>query len=163
MNFIINILFKLKKIFYLQKVKFLSKNVLYDFNSNWFKNKRVAIVGGADSVLKEKLGNYIDEFDVVIRINKGVEIISNQSEYVGKKTDFLFHSFYEITPELGGSPITPELWYENKVKRIIFARNFNYCWFSLKNVLTYLNKTYKHHRSKYYSHYLPNILCWFDL
>ena len=141
MNLIKDIVRKLKYRVSLQKAKFSSMNVLIDFEPNWFKNKRVAIVGGADSVLIEKLGGYIDGFDVVVRINKGVEIIATQSEYVGEKTDVLFHSFYEIAPHLGGSPITPTLWQENNVKTILFARNYKFGWFALVNFLAFLKNT----------------------
>ena len=35
-----------------------------------YRNKRVAIVGAADSAFEEKNGKYIDEHDVVVRVNK---------------------------------------------------------------------------------------------
>lgn len=141
MNVINDIVIKLKFRVYLQKAKFSSKNVLINFDPNWFKDKRVAIVGGADSVLKEKLGGYIDGFDVVVRINKGVEIIAAQSEYVGERTDVLFHSFLEIAPHLGGSPITPGLWHERNVKILLFALNYEYGWNILKLFLLFLKNT----------------------
>jgi hypothetical protein len=53
MNIIKNIGSKLKFNICLQKAKFSSKNVLINFDPNWFKDKRVAIVGGADSCLKK--------------------------------------------------------------------------------------------------------------
>lgn len=104
---------------------FNNRHVLYDFDENWFKGKRVAIVGGADSVLHDKLGDYIDAFDVVVRLNKGVEPISQQSEYIGTRTDFLFHCFYDSPEDLGSSPTTPELWKENNVTNLVFASNVN--------------------------------------
>lgn len=141
MNLIKDIVSKLKFKVCLQKAKFSSKKVLINFDPNWFKNKRVAIVGGADSVLKEKLGAYIDGFDVVVRINKGVEIIATQFEFVGKKTDVLFHSFHEIPPNMGGSPITPELWHERNVKILLFALNYEYGWNILNLFLLFLKNT----------------------
>jgi hypothetical protein len=138
MNVLKKIVSKLKFSIGLQKAKFSSRNVLINFDPNWFKDKRVAIVGGAESVLKEKLGDYIDGFDVVVRINKGVEIIGTQSEYVGKKTDVLFHSFNEIAPHLGGSPITPKLWHECNVKILLFALNYECGWDILKIFLLFL-------------------------
>jgi hypothetical protein len=155
MNVTKKIAFKLKFRFCLINAKFSSRNGLINFDTNWFKDKRVAIVGGSDSVLKEKLGEYIDGFDVVVRINKGVEIIATQSEYVGEKTDVLFHSFYESPPHLGGSPITPGLWQERNVKKLLYARNYKYCWFDLENFLVFLKNTKK--RFKFSQ--LPEDLC----
>lgn len=100
-----------------------TKRALIPFDENWFKGKRVAVIGGADSAFKEKLGSYIDGFDVVVRINKGVEVIDKHSEYIGKRTDVLFHCFFDGPSERGGSPITLELWNSNDVKRIIFSHN----------------------------------------
>ena len=61
-----------------------------------FKNKRIAIVGAADSVFDEKNGDFIDSFDIVIRINKAALVWDKEkSDYLGSKFTFLFHSFFE--------------------------------------------------------------------
>lgn len=123
------------------QVALCTSNTLKPFDENWFKGKRVAIVGGADSVLESPLGNYIDSFDVVVRINKGVEIIAQQKEFVGNKTDFLFHAFYVRENCSGSSPITVELWNKNKVGRVIFAYNYKCSNYSLFNLLYFLKVT----------------------
>lgn len=136
-----NLYMRIKFKFFFEKAKYFSKNVLINFDSNWFKDKRVAIVGGADSVLKEKLGEYIDGFDIVVRINKGVEIIESQYEYAGKKTDVLFHSFCEAPSHLGGTPITPELWKVHNVKKILYARTYRLGRNNCLDFLTFLNNS----------------------
>nr|WP_315170129.1 glycosyltransferase family 29 protein [uncultured Flavobacterium sp.] len=146
MNLISKVVRKLCFWVCLMKVKFSSKDILTNFDEKWFEDKRVAIVGGADSVLKEKLGEYIDGFDVVVRINKGVEIIATQSEYVGKKTDVLFHCFYENDSHLGGSPITPELWKESNVKNLLFALNYKHNYYTITNFLTFIKNTKKEYK-----------------
>lgn len=57
-----------------------------------FEGKRVAIVGPADSATMEKKGEYIDGFDLVIRLNKGYQLLQNEDirHYVGSRTDVLF-------------------------------------------------------------------------
>lgn len=105
------------------QAKYYARKLLIEFDPNWFKDKRVVIIGGADSVLKEKSGDYIDRFDVVVRVNKGVEVIENQKGHVGTRTDFLFHSFMDNPKDIGSSPITWRLWKENKVGRLIYASN----------------------------------------
>lgn len=103
------------------QAKYYTKKLLVGFDINWFRGKRVAIIGGADSVMAAKLGEYIDEFDVVVRINKGVHVIEKQKEFVGTRTDFLFHSFMDNPTDMGSSPITPKLWEDYKVGRIIYG------------------------------------------
>ncbi|SKB36645.1 Glycosyltransferase family 29 (sialyltransferase) [Salegentibacter holothuriorum] len=69
------------------------------------KDKRVAIIGAADSVFDEKNGDYIDSFDVVIRINKSALVWNKENaDYLGSKFTYLFHSFYENNYS-GGGPI----------------------------------------------------------
>src|SRR5699024_6374491 len=108
---------------------------------NWFKNKRVAIIGGADSVLKEKLGEYIDGFDVVVRINKGVEIIDKQKEYIGTRTDILFHSFMDNPKEPGSSPITGDLWKKFGVGKIVYSTNYKQESRGIYDIILFAKKT----------------------
>ena len=123
------------------RAAFLSRKVLIPFDENWFKGKRVAVVGGADSVLKQQAGSYIDEFDVVVRINKGVEAIVTQREYVGTRTDVLFHCFYVRENDPGSSPITIDLWKKHDVRQLIFSHNYTRSRYSLSNFLYFLRLT----------------------
>jgi len=74
------------------------------FDPKLFDNKRVAIVGPADSVLNTNLGEYIDSFDYVVRMNKSPYVIKEGSHEkdIGKKLDVLFHCFYENEISGGG-------------------------------------------------------------
>ncbi|WP_447643054.1 MULTISPECIES: glycosyltransferase family 29 protein [Chitinophagaceae] len=112
--------FDIDKAIYLNQCK---KKALYGFDSDWFKNKRVAIVGGANSAFKKPLGRFIDDFDVVVRVNKGVEMIEKHSEMIGTRTDFLFHSLFEQPGGLASSPITLDLWKKHDVKHLFFCHN----------------------------------------
>ena len=70
-----------------------------------FKNKRIAIIGAADSAFVEKNGTFIDGFDIVIRINKAPQSLDpEKADYIGSKITYLFHSFYENNFS-GGGPI----------------------------------------------------------
>jgi hypothetical protein len=123
----------------LWKAKRISKNLIVSFDESLFKNKRVAIIGGADSAFKIKNGEYIDGFDVVVRVNKGVEIIEKHSEYIGKRTDVLFHCLYEES-DYGGSPVTLDLWKKNKVKLLIFSLNKGINRYALNNASNFFKK-----------------------
>ncbi|WP_026452241.1 glycosyltransferase family 29 protein [Aequorivita capsosiphonis] len=107
-----------------KQADFYINKLLYKFNPEWFSNKRIALIGGADSVLQQKHGDFIDDFDVVVRINKGVELIDKQKDYVGTKTDILFHSFLDNSKEIGSSPITVDLWKKHKVQHIVYSKNY---------------------------------------
>lgn len=45
--------------------------------NEWFDDKTIAIVGNAKSLFDKKYGDEIDSHDVVIRINRGLEICTN--------------------------------------------------------------------------------------
>lgn len=132
---------KLKNKIRKAQAAYYARKVVYSFDKNWFKDKRVAIVGGADSVLNKKNGAYIDDFDVVVRINRGVELIKKQQEYVGARTDVLFHSFYDNPKEIGWSPITGDLWNEYQVKHVVYSKNYRAVRQGIYDLLLFVRKT----------------------
>lgn len=99
--------------------KIYKRKSIIPFDLNFLDGKSIAIVGGADSVFKEKNGSYIDSFDVVIRINRGIDNLVGNSEYLGTKTDILFHGLHE-DPINGCGPVRPKFWKERGVKKVIF-------------------------------------------
>lgn len=118
-----------------------TKKTNNSFDNNWFKDKKVAIVGGADSVLNDKLGKFIDSFDVVVRINNGLIPIPMQKDYIGEKTDFLFHSFYVRNNDAGSSPIDIDLFSKKVNNMIIFANNYKCSIYSLRNFIYFIKIT----------------------
>lgn len=88
-----------------------------------FKDKRIAIVGPAGSVFKEENGEFIDQFDYVIRINKApYSLQPEKAKHQGMRTDILFHSFYENN-ETGGGPLNFALYKEKKIRYVVNPRN----------------------------------------
>jgi len=103
-----------------------------------FKNKRIAIIGAADSAFVEKNGTFIDGFDIVIRINKAPHAWNKEKiEFIGSKFTYLFHSFYENNYS-GGGPIDWEYFDTLGIEKVI---NPNY---SIKGLITHLSY-YKRH------------------
>jgi hypothetical protein len=91
-------------------VKFVKGLFLYsrfvgsiDFNS-LVRGKRIAIVGAASSAFNTNKGEFIDGFDIVIRINKAPHLLKDGKfkSDIGMKADVLFHSFYENETSGGG-------------------------------------------------------------
>jgi len=103
-----------------------------------FKNKRIAIIGAADSAFVEKNGKFIDGFDIVIRINKAPHAWNKEkTEFIGSKFTYLFYSFYENNYS-GGGPIDWEYFDKLGIEKVI---NPNY---SIKGLITHLSY-YKRH------------------
>lgn len=86
--------------------------------SKLLKNKKIIIVGPSASTLINKNGNFIDSFDIVIRVNRGVEPTKLYSEFIGKRTDILYNCMLE-KPDNGGI-IDIQLLKDNNVKYIIY-------------------------------------------
>ena len=79
---------------------------MIDYRS-FLKGKTVAIVGPSKSLMyTEANGKYIDSFDVVVRINKGLGVVNR--DYSGSKTDVMYNSL-DLHPASGGRVITLEL------------------------------------------------------
>jgi hypothetical protein len=81
------------------------------FDLSFLKGKRIVIVGAASSALNTGKGKYIDDFDVVVRVNKAPVLLQSAKfeNDIGKRTDILFHSFYE-NEFSGGGPLDFELY-----------------------------------------------------
>ncbi|TDQ09932.1 glycosyltransferase family 29 protein [Pedobacter metabolipauper] len=73
-------------------------------------NKRIVVVGPANSAYNTNKGSEIDAYDYVVRINKAPKIIQDGSfaKDIGAKTDILFHCFFENDFK-GGGPLDFEL------------------------------------------------------
>lgn len=86
----------------MSKLLALEKEHTKEYQS-FLEGKSVAIVGPASSVMFEENGDFIDSHDVVIRINKGVELTRKQDKltFIGEKTDVLYNSL-DFDPLSGG-------------------------------------------------------------
>ena len=56
------------------------------------KNKRVIIVGPSITVQECNLGTFINNFDIIIRLNKSLPIPSKMFQHIGDRTDILYNS-----------------------------------------------------------------------
>lgn len=107
-----------------------------------YRNKRVAIVGAADSAFEEKNGQYIDGHDVVVRVNKApYSWTPEKADYIGSKFTHLYHSFFENNYS-GGGPIDWEYYDKLGIEKVI---NPN-C--TSKGLTTHLNYYKRHHSSR---------------
>ncbi len=86
--------------------------------------KRVALVGPASSAFNTGSGSFIDSFDVVIRVNKSPYVVASSKFEIdiGKRTDILFHSFYENGIS-GGGILDLSLYDNQGIQYVINPRN----------------------------------------
>ncbi|WNB16862.1 glycosyltransferase family 29 protein [Marivirga arenosa] len=88
-----------------------------------FYNKKIAVVGPADSAFDHQNGNLIDTYDFVIRLNKALVAWNpDNKKYLGTKTDILFHNFYENMDSGGGGPLDWNLFKKFGVQFLIQPR-----------------------------------------
>jgi hypothetical protein len=131
-----------------------------------FKGKRIAIIGAASSAYEKELGKYIDSFDLVIRINKALTTWKNENEvFVGRKTNILFHSFYENN-QSGGGPLDFRLYEQRNVKYIVNPNNNNEGWrlnynfykkYNLFKITHLLSKDYYKEMTKPFNRLRPTV------
>lgn len=109
-----------------------------------FKNKRVAIVGPADSAYKSENAAYIDSFDYVIRINKAIVNWKPENEkYIGTKTDVLLHNFLE-NEKTGGGNLDFKLFEKHNIKYVL---NPIPSYFGFRNIFNFYKKYSKPHKT----------------
>ena len=73
-----------------------------NFNS-YLKNKTVALVGPASYLSDFELGNEINSKDIIVRINRGMELVDDDNKkHIGNRTDILYNCLIE-NPDNGGT------------------------------------------------------------
>src|SRR5687767_2183282 len=87
---------------------------------SYFKNKRVVIVGPASSAFQTGKGDFINAFDVIVRVNKSAGVVHHGkfSGDIGTRTDVLFHSFFE-NMESGGGPLDLKMFDKQGIQYLV--------------------------------------------
>ena len=68
---------------------------------NLINDKNVALIGPAQYMMNSGYGKEIDENDVVIRLNRGIELIEEYSDDIGQRTDILYSCLIEKSANAG--------------------------------------------------------------
>jgi len=91
----------------------IRKDGKYDSQYNeLLKDKKVIIVGPSPSLEGKGMGEYIDSFDVVVRINKAFPIEKGLESDIGSRTDIHYHCLH-THPACGGPVFYDEMKLEN--------------------------------------------------
>ena len=90
----------------------------------YLKNKKVILIGPSESLLKNKNKDFINSFDVVVRVNRGIEPTDNYAEYIGNKTDILYNCMLEH-PDNGGV-LNVNYFVKKKLKYVVYHPEVNF-------------------------------------
>lgn len=71
-----------------------------NFN-DYIRSKKVAIVGPAEYMTGCNLGQEIDSHDVVVRINRSIELCEKYKDDIGERTDILYSCLIEKSANAG--------------------------------------------------------------
>ena len=107
----------------------------------YLKNKRVIIVGPSNSLLNKSppQGEFIDNnFDVVVRVNRGIEPTYQYKDYIGSRTDILYNCLLE-NPDNGGI-IDINLLKKNNVKYLVYHPEVSYEGKAINEIPKHVNK-----------------------
>jgi hypothetical protein len=140
-------------IYYLYN-KFKTKQIEYKptYISNpgsfekFITNKRIIIVGPSVTTSKCNLGEFIDNFDIIVRLNKSLPIPEHMKIHIGSRTDILYNSLNR-TDDPGKNNFQPYFLKKNNVK---FLR----CSYPpIKPFLTDIQHYYRRHKNNFnFSH-----------
>ena len=83
---------------------------------DFVKNKKCIIVGPSASMKGSNMGEFIESFDVVVRLNNYFKISKSDEVDIGKRTDILYHCF--ATGDVKDKP-SPDEW--GDIKYVIFS------------------------------------------
>jgi len=81
--------------------------------ADYLKGKRVIVVGPAPHMDGSKMGDFIDSYDVVVRVNRGYRISKDMVSDLGQRTDILYQT---MLPHLGMGTTTPIEELKNKMQ-----------------------------------------------
>jgi hypothetical protein len=76
----------------------------------FIQDKKIILVGPAGYLVNKKLGNYIDKFDIIVRVNHGIYVESKED--YGSRTDILYH----ILSRRGGDGIHKNITSKEEIK-----------------------------------------------
>ena len=91
----------------------------------YITGKCIALVGPAQSIIGTGKGSIIDQFDLVVRLNKSIPLPDNIKNDIGSKTDILYNSL-NTTDFPGQNNLNPKLYKKYGVKFVCSSYPFNH-------------------------------------
>jgi hypothetical protein len=88
-----------------------------DVFQRFLQKKRVILIGPSVTVQECFLGNFVESFDLVVRLNKSLPIPTIMQEHIGRRTDILYNSL-NTTDYLNENNINPFFFRNQNVKYV---------------------------------------------
>jgi hypothetical protein len=101
-------------------------------------DKSIALVGPAQSIIGTCKGSIIDNFDLIVRLNKSIPLPTNIYEDIGSRTDIVYNSL-NTQDFPGENNLNPKLYKKYGVKFVCSSYPFNHNIFH-NDILNYVYK-----------------------
>ncbi len=90
--------------------------------------KKIIIVGPASYMSSSNKGPYIDSFDLVVRLNRGIFVAERVPQHLGSKSDLLYTAMQPDPKEhdFGSGPIDPVKWKKLGVKVVTIKNAYSH-------------------------------------
>lgn len=98
----------------LKKIDYFTPSIPFE---KLLENKSAIIVGPSVSIQNCNLGNFINSFDIVIRLNKALPLPTNMHPHIGNRTDIIYNSLNQ-SDYPGENNISPDFFKKNGVKYV---------------------------------------------
>ena len=105
---------------------------------NLCKNKCIALVGPAQSIIGTLKGDVIDKFDLVVRLNKAIPLPDSLKNDIGTRTDIIYNSL-NTTDFPGENNLSTKLYKKYGVQFVCSSYPFNHNIFH-DDILNYVYK-----------------------
>ena len=92
---------------------------------DFIKDKCIALVGPAQSIIGTNKGDIIDKFDLVVRLNKSIPLPQSLKDDIGMRTDIIYNSL-NTSDFPGENKLSPKLHKKYGVKFVCSSYPFNH-------------------------------------
>jgi len=117
-------------------VEFLKK--FDNLFENFVKDKCIALVGPAESIIGTGKGEVIDKFDLVVRLNKSIPLPKGMENDIGTRTDIIYNSL-NTSDFPGENKLNTSLYKKHNVRFMCSSYPFNHSIFK-NDILNYVHK-----------------------
>ncbi len=102
------------------------------------RDKCIALVGPAQSILETRKGDVIDKFDLIVRLNKSLPLPSDLKDDIGTRTDIIYNSL-NTSDFPGQNNLNPKLYKKYGVQFVCSSYPFNHQIFH-DDILNYVHR-----------------------
>jgi hypothetical protein len=106
--------------------------------TEYVRDKCIALVGPAQSILDTNKGDVIDKFDLIVRLNKSLPLPESLKNDIGTRTDIIYNSL-NTSDFPGENNLNPKLYKKYGVQFVCSSYPFNHPIFH-NDILYYVNK-----------------------